>query len=84
MTRVGSKGSSSDCMRSTSFGLAASAGAAMPVRSPLMSAMKQGTPAFDSWPAMTCRVFVLPVPVAPAISPWRLRIESATWTWVAL
>ena len=50
------------CTRSTTFGLVASPGAARPVRSPLMSATKTGTPAFDSWPARSCRVLVLPVP----------------------
>ena len=47
-----------------------------PEMSPLMSLMKTGTPAIDSCSAMTCRVFVLPVPVAPATSPWRLSIAS--------
>ena len=45
-----------------------------------MSATKTGTPARDSWPASSWRVLVLPVPVAPAISPCRLSIASATWT----
>ena len=49
-----------------------------------MSATKTGTPAFESWPARSWRVFVLPVPVAPAIRPWRLSIDSATWTRVSL
>ena len=74
----------SDAARSCTFGSVASPGAAMPDTSPLMSLMKTGTPAFDSWPASSCNVFVLPVPVAPAISPWRLSIESATWTRASL
>ena len=41
----------------------------MPERSPFMSAMKQGTPASENVSASTCSVTVLPVPVAPAISP---------------
>ena len=45
-----------------------------------MSATKTGTPAFDSWPASSWSVLVLPVPVAPAISPWRFSMLSATWT----
>ena len=49
-----------------------------------MSEMKTGTPAFDSSPASSWRVFVLPVPVAPAISPWRFSIDSATWTRASL
>jgi hypothetical protein len=36
-----------------------------------MSAAKTGTPAADSCSASTCRVLVLPVPVAPATRPWR-------------
>ena len=80
----GSNVQPSDATRSTSFGLAASPGAARPVRSPLMSATKTGTPAFDSWPASSWRVLVLPVPVAPAIRPWRLSIDSATWTRASL
>ena len=31
----------------------------------------------ESCPAKSCSVFVLPVPVAPAISPWRLTRDSA-------
>ena len=46
----------------------------MPLRSPFMSAMKQGTPAWLNVSAITWRVTVLPVPVAPAMSPWRLAI----------
>ena len=44
----------------------------MPERSPLMSAAKTGTPAREKPSASTCRVTVLPVPVAPVTSPWRL------------
>ena len=39
-----------------------------------MSAMKQGTPAWLKDSAITWRVTVLPVPVAPAMSPWRFAI----------
>ena len=45
---------------------------AMPVTSPLTSAMKTGTPASEKPSARTLRVTVLPVPDAPAMSPWRL------------
>ena len=62
----------------------ASPGAASPVRSPLMSATKTGTPAFESWPASSWSVLVLPVPVAPAMRPWRLSMDSATWTRTSL
>ena len=46
----------------------------MPERSPFMSAMKQGTPAWQKVSASTWRVTVLPVPVAPAMRPWRFAI----------
>ena len=41
---------------------------------PFISAIKQGTPASEKVSASTCNVTVLPVPVAPAIRPWRLAI----------
>ncbi len=44
---------------------------AMPVTSPLTSAMNTGTPAWEKPSAMTLRVTVLPVPEAPAMRPWR-------------
>ena len=44
-----------------------------------MSAMSTGTPAMESWPARSWRVLVFPVPVAPAIRPCRLSMDSATW-----
>ncbi|SKY68396.1 Uncharacterised protein [Mycobacteroides abscessus subsp. abscessus] len=40
-----------------------------PDRSPLMSAITTGTPLADNCSAMSCKVLVLPVPVAPATSP---------------
>ena len=46
--------------------------AAMPERSPLMSAANTGTPAREKPSASTCSVTVLPVPVAPVTRPWRL------------
>ena len=46
--------------------------AAMPDRSPLTSARNTGTPMREKCSASTCSVTVLPVPVAPVISPWRL------------
>ena len=58
-------------MRSCSFGFVAPA-CDSPERSPLTSAMNTGTPIELSASAMVCRVTVLPVPVAPVISPWRL------------
>ena len=50
--------------------------AAMPETSPLTSAMNTGTPCADSCSAMSCSVLVLPVPVAPATSPWRFIIAQ--------
>ena len=46
-----------------------SPGLAMPARSPLTSARKTGTPRREKPSASTCRVTVLPVPVAPEIRP---------------
>ena len=60
-----------------------SPGAAMPDRSPLMSARKTGTPAADSCSAISCRVLVLPVPVAPATRPCRLSMASGMRTWTS-
>ena len=47
-----------------------------------MSAAKTGTPAALSCSAISCRVLVLPVPVAPATSPCRLSIPSGIRMWV--
>ena len=44
----------------------------MPVRSPFTSLMNTGTPMALKDSASFCSVTVLPVPVAPVISPWRL------------
>ena len=48
-----------------------------PTRSPLMSAANTGTPAAEKPSASTCSVTVLPVPVAPVTSPWRLASFSS-------
>src|SRR5688500_10966047 len=69
-----------DAARAVSFSFS-TAGAASPLMSPLMSLMKTGTPASESCSASTWSVFVLPVPVAPATSPWRFIIASGTRTW---
>ena len=42
---------------------------ATPVKSPFTSAINTGTPISDSDSASFCSVTVLPVPVAPVISP---------------
>src|SRR3954469_10260220 len=55
----------------------------MPERSPLMSARNTGTPCAASCSAMSWRVLVLPVPVAPATRPCRLSISSGTRTWTS-
>jgi len=46
----------------------------MPARSPFTSAMKTDTPRALKASAIVCSVTVLPVPVAPAIKPWRFPI----------
>src|SRR5690242_10116478 len=61
--------------RVSSASLAAPA-AATPERSPLTSAAKTGTPAREKPSAITCKVTVFPVPVAPATRPWRLERRS--------
>ncbi len=63
-----------------SAGPPASAGSASPERSPLTSATNTGTPCADSCSAITWSVFVLPVPVAPATSPWRFIVARGTRT----
>ncbi len=49
-----------------------SPGCDWPARSPFTSAMNTGTPMRLRPSAIRCSVTVLPVPVAPAINPWRL------------
>ena len=60
--------------------LFSSPGVAIPERSPLISAIKVGTPISENASANTFSVTVLPVPVAPAISPWRFAIEGSRYT----
>src|SRR5262245_43712471 len=48
----------------------------MPDRSPLTSARNTGTPSRAKPSARTCSEMVLPVPVAPAISPCRLAMRG--------
>jgi hypothetical protein len=76
----GSNGIPSCADRSRIAAAVASPGRESPVTSPLMSEMKTGTPAAESWPAMICNVLVLPVPVAPATSPCRFIIERGSCT----
>ena len=54
-------------------------GTATPLRSPLMSISREGTPSRDNCSAMICRVLVLPEPVAPAIKPCRFMVLSGTF-----
>jgi hypothetical protein len=61
-------------------GPSGSPGAAIPDTSPFTSATNTGTPCAESCSAMSCSVFVLPVPVAPATSPCRVIMRSATCT----
>jgi hypothetical protein len=58
----------------------ASPAAPIPARSPFMSAANTGQPAAETCSAMSWRVRVLPVPVAPAMSPWRFRKPSGSPT----
>ena len=60
-----------------------SPGMARPDRSPLMSATNTGTPCAESCSARSWSVLVLPVPVAPATSPWRFIIASGMQTFGA-
>ena len=76
---VGANGSPSSAWR-FSAALPASPGCERPDRSPFTSAAKTGTPAADSASASSCSVRVLPVPVAPAIRPWRFIIASGMRT----
>ncbi|MEN9415707.1 MAG: hypothetical protein RLZ62_2011 [Bacteroidota bacterium] len=54
-------------------------GMATPERSPLISMSRLGTPLPASCSAMACRVLVLPVPVAPAMSPCRFMVRRGTF-----
>ena len=69
-------GAPSAAARAASLPLASSAAWAMPVTSPFTSAMNTGTPAWENPSAITLSVTVLPVPDAPAMSPWRLAWSS--------
>ena len=53
----------------------------MPERSPLTSARNTGTPVAEKPSARICSDTVLPVPVAPAIRPWRLASRRCS-SWV--
>src|SRR5918994_1308602 len=59
-------------------------GAAMPDRSPLISAAKTGTPALENPSASTWSETVLPVPVAPVIRPWRLASLKSRYSGLVL
>ena len=78
-TRSASSPARCSAVRAVTFSLG-SPGAAMPDTSPLMSARKTGTPAALSCSAITCRVLVLPVPVAPATRPCRFSGDSGMRT----
>ena len=58
-------------IRASNFGLLLPALARLET-SPLASAKNTGTPIREKLSAKTFKVTVLPVPVAPAIKPWRL------------
>ena len=59
--------------------LVAARAGSCPARSPFTSAMKTGTPILLKPSAMRCNVTVFPVPVAPAISPWRFAYCGSRW-----
>ncbi len=54
----------------------ASPGCERPARSPLTSARNTAVPALEKPSASSCSETVLPLPVAPAMSPWRLPSAS--------
>ena len=54
----------------------------MPLRSLLISLRNTGTPRSEKPSASTFRDTVLPVPVAPAIRPWRFAMEGSRYTGV--
>ena len=55
-------------------------GFAKPLKSPLTSINKTGTPFSLKFSANTCKVFVFPVPVAPAIKPCLFMVFRGTLT----
>ena len=55
-------------------------GLASPERSPFTSINRTGTPCLLNCSAITCKVFVFPVPVAPEIKPWRLKVDNGAFT----
>src|SRR5207247_2926103 len=55
-------------------------GLAQSRKSPLTSAINTGTPRALKFSASVCNVTVLPVPVAPAIKPWRFAIFGSKKT----
>ena len=55
-------------------------GFAKPLKSPLTSINKTGTPFSLKFSANICKVFVFPVPVAPAIKPCLFMVFSGTFT----
>ena len=66
--------------RSSSLGLGVP-GWLMPDRSPFTSATNTGTPCAEKPSASTWSETVLPVPVAPAIRPWRLARAEIEQLW---
>ena len=72
---LGSKGKFIFAWRSSIKSLDSPA-CAMPLKSPFMSIIKTGMPLLESCSDRTWMVFVFPVPVAPAINPWRFRVFS--------
>ena len=71
-------------MRACSLSFAVPA-TASPATSPFTSAMNTGTPIREKPSAIVISETVLPVPVAPATSPWRLPNFGSrnTWPWLS-
>ena len=65
--------------RSSIFGCPAP-GCAKPLKSPLISISNTGMPLSLKFSAKTCSDFVFPVPVAPAIKPWRFMVFNGILT----
>ena len=76
---LASKGKPIFAWRSSIFGCPG-LGCAKPDKSPLISINKTGIPLSDNVSAKTCRVFVFPVPVAPAIKPCLFRVFKGIFT----
>ena len=76
---LASKGNPIFVWRSSIFGWPG-LDSAKPDKSPFISINKTGIPFSDKFSASTCKVFVFPVPVAPAIKPCLFKVFKGTFT----